>query len=70
MVARYGAVLGEILVQRLGAEWSYLEGDNPAAWRLKLPTGEELHPVARVHRFVMQRNREKDLVAFFLELVS
>jgi hypothetical protein len=25
-------------------------------------------PIARVHRFLLQRNREQDLVGFFLDL--
>lgn len=70
MIARYGVVLGEILAHRIGAEWSYLEGDNPGAWRLTLPSGEDVYPVARVHRFLLQRNREQDLVGFFLEHAS
>lgn len=68
MMARYGVVLGEIIAHRTGAEWTYLEGDNPANWRLTMPSGQEVFPVARVHRFLLQRNRELDLVGFFLEL--
>ena len=70
LVARYGVVFGEILVRRSGAEWSYLDGDNPALWRLTLPSGEEVYPVARVQRFVLMQNREQDLVAHFLEAVG
>jgi hypothetical protein len=67
-IARHGALLGEILVCRLGATWSNLAAGQPALWQMTVPPFPEVSPVARVHRYLLRRNREQDLVGFFLEL--
>ncbi|MGH7295298.1 MAG: hypothetical protein ACRELB_10205 [Polyangiaceae bacterium] len=68
MIARYGVVFGEIIARALDALWTHLDGDRPIAWRMMLPSGVEVYPVARVHRFLLERNHEQDLVGFFLGL--
>jgi hypothetical protein len=65
---RHGVVLGEILARALGAAWLDLSCDHAGAWQLMVPPGTVVCPVARVHRFFLQRNREQDLVGFFHEL--
>jgi hypothetical protein len=67
-LVRHGVVLGEILTYALGATWLDLSGDHPQAWQMMVPPGTMICPVARVHRFLLQRNREQDLVGFFLQL--
>jgi hypothetical protein len=69
-VVRHGVVLGEIVARALGATWTDLAGDRPGTWQLVVPPGTLVCPVARVHRFLLRRNREQDLVGFFLELAS
>jgi hypothetical protein len=67
-VARYGALFGEILARRLDASWVSLSGYQPGLWQMAVPPSTVLSPIARVHRFLLQRHREQDLVGYFLEL--
>jgi hypothetical protein len=67
-VARHGALLGEIVARRLGADWVDVSGDHPGLWKMSVPPGTVFTPIGRVHRFIVQRNREQDLVGFFLDL--
>jgi len=67
-VARHGALLGEIVARRLGGDWTDVSGDHPGQWKMSVPAGDVFTPIGRVHRFVVQRNREQDLVGFFLDL--
>ena len=69
-VVRHGALLGEILARRAGGVWVDLSGDQPALWQMMLGQRREMVvcPVGRVHRFLLRRSKEEDLVAFFLDL--
>ena len=67
-LARHGALFGEILGRRLGGTWVDLSGDQPGEWRMSVPPTTVVSPIGRVHRFLLQRNREQDLVGFFLDL--
>ncbi len=67
-VARYGALLGEIVARRLGGAWIDVSGEHPGLWTMSVPPRTVFTPIGRVHRFVMQRHREQDLVGFFLDL--
>jgi len=67
-VARHGALLGEIVARRLGGDWINISGDHPGLWTMSVPPGTVFTPIGRVHRFLVQRNREQDLVGFFLDL--
>ena len=67
-IARHGALLGEILARRLDATWSNLTAGQPALWLMSVHPFTEVSPVARVHRYVLQRGREQDLVGWFLQL--
>jgi hypothetical protein len=72
-VVRHGALLGEILARRAGGVWVDLFGPMPAAWRMALPSGAEICPVARVQRFVLRRaieGKHDDLVALFEQVVA
>ena len=67
-VARHGALLGEIVARRLGGQWSDVSGDHPELWEMSAPPRTVFAPIGRVHRFVVNRQREQDLVGFFLDL--
>jgi hypothetical protein len=67
-LARHGGLFGEILARRLGGTWLDLTVAQPSHWQMALPSGDLVMPIARVHRFLLQRNREQDLVGFFLDL--
>jgi hypothetical protein len=69
-LVRHGVLLGEILARVLGAEWLDLSGDQPASWQMIVPPSRVVSPVARVHQFLIERNRGEDLVEFFLGLAS
>jgi hypothetical protein len=72
-IVRHGALLGEILARRAGGAWMDLYGQMPGAWRMALPSGTVISPVARVQRFVLRRaieGRHDDLVAFFEQVVA
>ena len=66
-VARHGALFGEIIARRFDAEWVDVSGDQPGLWQMNAPRCGAFSPIARVHRFLLQRNREQDLVGFFLD---
>jgi hypothetical protein len=67
-LVRHGAVLGEILARYLGAQWSNLTAPQPAQWQMTVPPHTQVSPVARVHRFLLERGREQDLIGFFRQL--
>lgn len=67
-VARHGALFGEIIARRFDADWVDVSGDQPGLWQMSAPRCGTFSPIARVHRFLLQRNREQDLVGFFLDL--
>jgi hypothetical protein len=69
-LVRHGVLLGEILARVLGGEWLDVSGDQPASWRMMVPPSRVVSPVARVHQFLIERNRGEDLVEFFLGLAS
>ncbi len=67
-VLLHGAFLSEILARRLGAEWIDLRAERPGHWEMLVAPGTHVWPFARVARFVARGHRERDLVAYFLEL--
>jgi len=73
-VLRHGAFLAELLARQLGARWVDLESKEPGRWAMLVPSRtrpEEVArvwPFARVLRFVAMGHRERDLVAYYLEL--
>jgi len=67
-IARHGALLGEIVVRRLGGDWLDVAGDHPGLWTMSVPPCTVFAPIGRVQRFLLQRNREQDLVGFYIDL--
>jgi hypothetical protein len=66
-LVRHGALFGEILARSLDATWVDLDTEIPMRWRM-LVAGVSIYPIAQAHRFVQQANRERDLVAVYLDL--
>jgi hypothetical protein len=73
-VLRQGAFLSELLARHLAGRWVDLESEEPGRWAMLIPSRtrpEEVArvwPFARVLRFVAMGHRERDLVAYYLEL--
>ena len=79
---RSGAFLSELLARKLAAFWVDLESTDSARWAMLVPAGDardgaasgyppeptRVWPFARVLRFVAMGHKERDLVAYFLEL--
>jgi hypothetical protein len=65
---RYGAFLSEFLARRLGARWVDLSPSELGHWKMEIDPEIEVWPFGRVIRFIRQRHRERDLVAYYLEL--
>lgn len=69
-LTRHGAVLSEILVRSLGAEWDDLSSDDAREWTMVVVPGIVVQPIGRVHRFFSKGHQEPDLVAFYTDLAS
>jgi hypothetical protein len=71
-VRRHGALLGEILVRTLGAEWTDISASELGYWAMTVPHvgagGTRVWPFARVLRYVAMGPKERDLVSYYLEL--
>lgn len=67
-VQLHGAFLSEILSRRLGAEWSDISADILGHWEMAVAPGTRVWPFGRVARLIAKGHRERDLVAYFLEL--
>jgi hypothetical protein len=73
-VLRNGAFLAELLARRLAGRWVDLDSKEPGRWAMLVPSRSRqeevarVWPFARVLRFVAMGHRERDLVAYYLEL--
>jgi hypothetical protein len=75
-ILRHGALLGELLARRLGAQWVDLEPPDPQRWAMLVPTWTtgsraaptRVWPFARVARFAVMGHKERDLVSYYLEV--
>ncbi len=67
-VRRHGALLSEILVRTLGAEWTDVNPRELGYWSMTFPSGTRVWPFARVLRYVAMGPKERDLVSYYLEL--
>lgn len=67
---RHGALLSEILARRLEAEWLDISPNDLGYWAMIVPPDTRVWPFARVARLVAMGHKERDLVAYFLELKS
>lgn len=69
-VRRHGALLGEILARRLGAEWLDITPRDLGHWAMIVPPDTRVWPFGRIARFIAMGHKERDLVSYFLELRS
>jgi hypothetical protein len=67
---RHGALLSEILARRLDADWLDISPNDLGHWAMIVPPDTRVWPVGRVARLVAMGHKERDLVAYFLELKS
>lgn len=67
-LTRHGALLSEILVRALGAEWTDTTDGEPGRWAMTVPPSTRVWPIGRVYRYFQQGHRESDLLAFYFEL--
>ncbi len=67
-VNRHGALLAEILIRRLGAEWVDVTPAELGYWALIVPPDARVWPFGRVARLIANGHRERDLVSTYLEL--
>ncbi len=65
---RHGALLTEVIARKLGGGWIDVGPSEPGYWSMLVPPGTRTHPIARVYRYVSLGQRERDLVAYFIEL--
>jgi hypothetical protein len=65
---RHGALLTEVIARKLGGGWIDVGPSEPGYWAMFVPPTTRTHPIARVYRFVALGHRERDLVAYFIEL--
>jgi hypothetical protein len=67
---RHGALLSEILARVLGGYWVDVKTTEIGYWAMIVPPSTRTWPFGRIVRFISMGHREKDLVSYYLELVS
>ena len=65
---RHGAFLSEMIARSLRATWLDVSSKELGHWTMFVPPDTRIWPFARVLRFVTMGSKERDLVAYFLEL--
>jgi hypothetical protein len=65
---RHGAFLSEMIARTLKATWLDVGPKELGHWTMFVPPDTRVWPFARVLRFVTMGSKERDLVAYFLEL--
>ncbi len=65
---RHGAYLSEVIARTLRATWLDVSPTELGHWTMFVPPDTRVWPFARVLRFVTMGSKERDLVAYFLEL--
>jgi hypothetical protein len=65
---RHGALLSEIIARALGGVWVDVGPTECGYWAMLVPPSTRCWPIGRVYRFVALGHRERDLVAYYLDL--
>jgi len=65
---RHGAFLSEMIARTLRATWLDVTPKELGHWTMFVPPDTRVWPFARVLRFVTMGSKERDLVAYYLEL--
>jgi len=69
-VRRYGAFMSEILARSFGAFWVDIAPADLGYWAMVVPPDTRVWPFGRVLRFIAMGHKERDLVAYYLELLA
>jgi hypothetical protein len=69
-VRRYGAYLSEILARSFGAFWVDIAPADLGYWAMVVPPDTRVWPFGRILRFIAMAHKERDLVAYYLELLA
>lgn len=67
-VQLHGAFLSEILSRRLAAEWVDISAEKLGHWEMMVAPAIRVWPFGRVSRLIVKGHKERDLVAYYLEL--
>jgi hypothetical protein len=65
---RHGAFLSEMIARSVHGTWLEVSPSELGHWTMFVPPDTRVWPFARVLRFVTMGSKERDLVAYFLEL--
>jgi hypothetical protein len=65
---RHGALLSEIIARAVGGVWVDVGPTECGYWAMLVPPATRCWPIGRVYRFVALGHRERDLVAYYLDL--
>ena len=65
---RHGALLSEIIARSLGGAWVDVRPTECGYWAMLLPHATRCWPIGRVYRFATLGLRDRDLVAYYVDL--
>jgi hypothetical protein len=65
---RHGALLSEIIARSLGGAWVDVRPTECGYWAMLLPNATRCWPIGRVYRFATLGPRDRDLVAYYVDL--
>jgi hypothetical protein len=69
-VRRHGAFLSEVLARTFGAFWVDIAPSDLGYWAMVVPPDTRVWPFGRLVRFIAMAHKERDLVAYYLELAA
>jgi hypothetical protein len=67
---KHGALLSEILARTLDAFWVDIAPSDLGYWAMVVPPQTRVWPFGRILRLIEMQHKERDLVAYYLELQS
>jgi hypothetical protein len=65
---RHGALLSEIMARTLGGVWVDVQPTECGYWAMLLPRSTRCWPIGRVYRFATLGPRDRDLVAYYVDM--
>jgi len=65
---RHGALLSEIMARTLGGVWVDVQPTECGYWAMLLPHSTRCWPIGRVYRFATLGPRDRDLVAYYVDM--
>jgi hypothetical protein len=69
-VRKHGALLSEILARTFDAFWVDIAPSDLGYWAMVVPPDTRVWPFGRILRLISMQHKERDLVAYYLELQS